>query len=351
MNVFAEDPDYTANFVEGTIEMKSVSSLTFGPQGILFIGDPMAAKVFALDTKDTDASAKTQPISVSHIDQKLASMLGIEVKDLTIHDMAVNPISGGVYLSVSRGSMPLLVKVVGEDTFEQVNLQGVKYGEVVLNNAVEDELDRRGRSMRAMAITDLAYADEKLYVAGLSNEEFSSTFRSVNFPFTGTQSHTSLEIYHAAHGRYETQSPIKAFLPIDLGGEPHILASYTCTPLVTFPVAKLNSGEKVKGKTVAELGNRNTPLDIITFEKDGKTSVLIANSNRTLMKIDPQDILDQKESLTQRVERHGTAGTEFLGLAETGIQQMDKYSDEYVMMIQRRNDGSLNLRAVGTNRM
>ncbi len=56
--------------------------------------------------------------------------------------------------------------------------------------------------------------------------------------------------------------------------QPHVLAAYTCTPLVKFPLSDLKPGEKVKGTTIAELGNRNRPLDMIVYQKDGKDYVL-----------------------------------------------------------------------------
>lgn len=136
-----------------------------------------------------------------------------------------------------------------------------------------------------------------------------------------------------------------------LDGEAHILASYTCTPLVTFPVAQLQKGGKVMGKTVAELGNRNAPLDIISYTQKDKSYVLIANSNRTMMKIDPADIAAHSESLNARVERHGTEGVPFLGIAEIGVQQLDNLNGEFIVVIQRDGSGALNLRSVGKNRL
>jgi hypothetical protein len=38
-----------------------------------------------------------------------------------------------------------------------------------------------------------------------------------------------------------------------------------------------------QGKTVAELGNRNRPIDMIVYEKDGKEFLLIANNSRFLI--------------------------------------------------------------------
>ena len=49
-----------------------------------------------------------------------------------------------------------------------------------------------------------------------------------------------------------------------------MLAAYTCTPLVKLPVSELKAGAHVKGTTIAELGNRNRPLDMIVYQKDGK---------------------------------------------------------------------------------
>ena len=44
-----------SGFVKGNPEIKSISALTFGPKGVLFIGDSKSASVFAIDTKDNKA--------------------------------------------------------------------------------------------------------------------------------------------------------------------------------------------------------------------------------------------------------------------------------------------------------
>ena len=45
-----------------------------------------------------------------------------------------------------------------------------------------------------------------------------------------------------------------------------------------------------KGKTIAELGNRNKPLDMISYKKEGKDYLLMANSSRGVMKISTENI-------------------------------------------------------------
>src|SRR5205814_7568049 len=154
---------------------------------------------------------------------------------------------------------------------------------------------------RQQSITDLAYVDGKVFIAGLSNEEFASKLRSVEFPFKSGDTATSVEIIHTAHNaRVETAAPVRTFVPFNVGGEPQILAAYTCTPLVTFPVSDLKAGKKVHGKTVAELGNRNVPLDMIVYEKDGKQYLLLSNSARGVMKISTENI-EKQPALEEKV--------------------------------------------------
>src|SRR5205807_2241410 len=111
------------------------------------------------------------------------------------------------------------------------------------------------------------------------NEEFASTLRRIAFPFTGAAVSNSLEIFHVSHAKYETHSPIRNFVPY---GQDAILASYTCTPLVTFSLHDLTPGAQVKGKTVAELGAGNTPLDMIAFTRDGEEFLLVSNARHPL---------------------------------------------------------------------
>ena len=85
-------------------------------------------------------------------------------------------------------------------------------------------------------------------------------------------------------------APIRTFIAYDFDGEPEILASYTCTPLVRIAVDALTPGAKVMGTTIAELGNMNRPLDMIAYRKDGKDYILMANSNRGVMKVHAENL-------------------------------------------------------------
>src|SRR5205807_6754604 len=148
--------------------------------------------------------------------------------------------------------------------------------------------------------TDIAFFEDRLLVAGLSNEEFASTFRAIPFPFKTVANGTSVEIYHGSHGRFEFRAPIRTFVPFKVGNEPQLLAAYTCTPLVQFPISDLKPGAKIKGKTVAELGNRNRPIDMIVYQKGGKDYLLLANNSRGVMKIST-DKIENAEPISKPV--------------------------------------------------
>jgi hypothetical protein len=97
-----------------------------------------------------------------------------------------------------------------------------------------------------------------------------------------------------------------------------------------------------RGRTVAELGNWNTPLDIIEMEKDGKRYLLMANTNRALMKIKVADVESFESSLTSPVEeRAATAGVGFINLPFVNVQQLSKLNDTQFLMIQRDANGDL----------
>ena len=66
---------------------------------------------------------------------------------------------------------------------------------------VVGEGNRQGNP-RMESITDIAYLDDKVLVAGLSNEEFFLTLQTP-FPFAEVKNGAQVEIYHGSHGRYE----------------------------------------------------------------------------------------------------------------------------------------------------
>ena len=101
--VFAAPPASDRGLVTGPLKAKSYTKLAFGPDGILFLGDSMSAKIYALDLDDRKPFEIAKPLEVGDVEGKIAAMLGADARDVMIHDMAVNPVSKNAYLTVSRG--------------------------------------------------------------------------------------------------------------------------------------------------------------------------------------------------------------------------------------------------------
>ena len=332
----------TEGFDYGNPEIASINSLSFGPEGILFIGDSKNATIYALETKDLEKAEKGTVENMKEFDTKIASALGTTKENIKINDMVVNPISKNIYFAVNvTDGTPVLLKMNGGN-FENVSLKEASYSKIPLENAIaKDAKDRRGRSQRVWAISDIKYHKGKVLVAGLSNKEFSSTFRSIPFPFKASQDYASLEIWHAAHGKYETHAPIKTFDIIEMEGTEYLMASYTCTPLVLFPMSDLKEGVHTKGRTVAELGAGNSPLDMISYEKEGKKYFLMSNTNRPVMRLDYEDIASFDESITEPTKLFKTSGVAYDNLPMPYVLQMDNLDDKTVVYMQRTANGEM----------
>lgn len=342
----ADDP--TASLKQGNPQIKSAGPLGFGPDGILFVGDTQGAALYAIDTGDRNTSDQKRPVKVNDLGAKVAGMLGTDPKQVMINDLAVNPLSGNIYLSISRGrgpdATPVLMRLTADGKLDEVALDNVRYARAEIPNTPDAAAKERGQSLRNESITDVAYVDGRVFLAGLSNEEFSSRLIAIPFPFSEGFDGAAIEIYHGAHGRFETKSPVRTFVPYRIGNDPYLLAAYTCTPLVKVPVGELKAGAHVKGTTIAELGNRNRPLDMIAYHKDGKAYLLLANSSRGVMKIPTEDA-GIAEGITAPVS--GTKGIGYQTIDNLkGVVQMDKLDDGHAVILTQGTDGATNLETV-----
>jgi hypothetical protein len=336
---------------EGTPDLQSAGTLSFGPDGIVFVGDQKGASVFAIDTGDTKGIASEASLNVTGVAARLGKLFNVAAGDVKVNDLAANPATGTVFLAVTKGSgsdaAPAIVRVDAGGTFSEVSLKKVAFSKVTLPNAPEDKLVKRGRRSRNSrndSITDLAYVDGKVIVSGLSAGQGGSTIREIGFPFVSTDQGSRVEIYHGAHGKYESHSAIRTFVPFNIDGEPSLLAGYVCTPLVKFPLSSLKSGKPARGTTIAELGNHNRPLDMIVYEKDGKNFLLLANSARGVMKISTEDIAENK-GITERIS--DTAGQSYETIKSLqGVVQLDKLNSSSAVVLVQAESGALQLTSV-----
>jgi hypothetical protein len=340
------DAAHKWNLKEGNPALKSAGQLAFGPDGILFIGDATGAQVVAIDTGDAKAVADKPARDVERLDQKLAELA--KADKVAVNDLAVNPLSGNIYLSVSIGAKntPGLVKIDGKGELSQVSLDKVAFLAAKIANPPEDKVvgeGRRAKNRRPEAITDLAYVEGKLLVSGLTADKAPSAIREYPFPFADREAGTNIEIYHGAHGRLEDYAAVRTFIPLNIDGKPSLLAGFTCTPLVRFSLDDIGSTEKVRGTTVAELGNLNHPLDLIAYEKGDERFLLMANTARGVMKISTKGI-GRDEGINEPIKE--TAGQEYETISELeGTKQVDKLTDDQIVVILEK-DGALTLKTV-----
>ena len=98
------------------------------------------------------------------------------------------------------------------------------------------------------------------------------------------------------------------------------------------------------GRTVAELGAMNQPLDMVSFAQDGEEHLLVANTAHGLVKIACRDI-DGQAPLTEPNEPIGVPReTEDL----QGITRLANLNGSYVLALQADDDGRQHLRSLKT---
>ena len=317
--------------------LQSIGPLAFGPNDVLFAADTQGATIYAFDLGKAATGGAPGTQDVAGVDAKIAALLGTEAAAIKLTDLAIHPKSKNAFIAVMRGqgadAKPALVRVDGAGKLEAVALDALSHTKAALPNAPVTPTGQARRNPRADSITDMAYVDGKLIVAGLSNEEFASKLRTIAYPFSAVEPGTSVEIYHGNHGALETRSPVYTFVPYTVNNTPHLIAGYLCTPLVKFPLSALKGTDKVVGTTIAELGAGNRPLDMFVYKKDGKEFILMSNTSRGVMKI-PTDGFGNAAPITARVG--GTAGIPYETITTmTGVEQMDLLDAQRTIVIAR----------------
>src|SRR5271170_5457493 len=280
---------------------RSAGALTFSPDGVLFLGDSKLGAVFAFETERGQAPASLDPFLFESIDEKIAAALGTTAKSLVMNGMAVHPVTREPYLSVGvRNGDRLETAVVSVSLAGEVHPFDLSSSKVTMHRLtdVPDEdrtfqsragtfpmppaayFEEKARTpLRSMTIVDLKFHAGDVFVAGVSNQEFSSTLRRIPYPFTGEASETQLEIYHLAHGLHETRAPIRTMQFATIDGEDTLIAAYAGSPLVTIPVSELKHGAKVKGKTIGDMGN-GQPISMVAFRDGDEDKLFITNLAR-----------------------------------------------------------------------
>ncbi|MEM9329095.1 MAG: hypothetical protein AAGA85_25755 [Bacteroidota bacterium] len=326
-------------------KLARVTVLAFGPDNVLYIGNSEEAKIHAVVT-EAEPLADPIPYNMEGFDVMISEQLGIAPREVIVSDMKIHPVSQEAYVAIRLGYDPAAPSVIaivqpatGAIRFLTVNASNST--SVTLNNpASEDLLFWSETPASTLTITDIDYHDGHVYVAGLTNSDFASNLRKIAYPFNDKQEAVnSIEIYHAVHTQNETRAPIRTMLFEELNGVSTLIASYTCTPLVTIPAAEIQSGASITGKTIAELGYGNTPIDMLVVTTqgfDGSTSqsLLVTHKNRGGSMIPLSSVVE------------GAKGTGMLGqraMFATGLEGIQQIPTANVMHIDMQNPQMLGI--------
>ncbi|MFT5468027.1 MAG: hypothetical protein ACI8UO_003135 [Verrucomicrobiales bacterium] len=334
---------------KGAPEIKAINVISFAEDGVLLIGDGQSGQVVAVETGDT------KPVTGKFADTKnfaleIAGRLGVGASDVEIIDLAVNPASGKLYIAVRKqdDKTYLIVRLAPGGEIEHFGLSDVTFAAVPLPEGVNN-------------ITDVVWIDNRLLASARKNEEFASKIFSVDGPLDHGSGGSvySAETFHIQHGRWETKAPMSVMIPYTENGKHYIVGAFACTPVVRYPIDDVQPGAKIKGESVIEFGSGNRPLDMFTYERGGKPSVL-TNAKRFHHERAPYGPsphvafrFDEKLLGTDKVNEKGqhrmkdaAALGDVIELVEPfhGVVQMDKLNDSTAIALREgKDEGQLDL--------
>lgn len=337
---------------QGGLSIKSVSSLSFGDDGVLLVAEPSSASVVAVQTEDTGPMAKLSA-KVSDLGGVIAGGLGTTADNVVIKDMTVNPMSGRIYLAVQRrpdnATLIMTVDAAGKVApFDTAKLTWVR---ITLPG---------GTASKVTNITDVAFDGDRVFATGTCNEEFASRIFTVPVPLKhgATASVFSAETYHVSHRKWETKAPIQSFIPYNAKDGRYVIGAFACTPVAKFRVDDIQSGAQVKGVSMVELGSGNRPLDLFEYTDATGKEWLVVHTQRFKNNLfgpskfwgvrlsmdyinEAPDKTNEKATRRDESKPKGPEGIEIIE-AFFGAVQVDKLSDREAVVL-RDTEGKLSL--------
>jgi hypothetical protein len=345
-----------ADVATGNPKVLSIESITFGPDGLLIIGDGRGAQVVAIQTGD-QKPIPWGKLEVADIKEQLGGRLGTTGKGIEILKLAVNPASHRAYVAVRKldGKQDVILTVDGQGKIQEFALDSVKYTRYKLPS------DEKAPIFK---ITDVTFADGRILLAVQAKETFASKIFSIDTrQDDATPLWISTETFHVAHGRWETNAPIRTVIPYTENGKKFLVGAFTCTPIVKYSLEDLQAGARVKGQSVIELGNGNTPQDMFVYENNGKSYILMNNYRMPQMqknnpvgpspywtaKVD-HSILGETENINEKALRRVTKKASesktdrALVVPEFhGVVMMDRLDAERALVIRTDDKGGFTL--------
>ena len=327
---------------KGKVDIQSAGPLAFGPNDMIFVGDPQGAAIFAIETRTSSHTLPVAEITLPEIDQKIAELLKTTASEIHFNDLKVQPSTGVVYLSISFVGSPAIVRVDGKGKLTRMPLDNVEYSKLLIREAASPvDKDQDRNQLSTESISDLAYLSGRLIVAGLPAKNGGSTLTAIPYPFQEIGAGTSVLIDIGSQGQFETAAPIRSFVPANIAGKLHIFAAYSNGTLMKIPLDNWKPGDRIQGLTGAEFGNQIPSRDLIEYRKYGHHNLLLANSEGGLLKIAVDNIRNQTSISIKGSDTAGVQLESIPGLA--GVEHLDKLDEELAIVLIRTGSSGLSL--------
>ena len=329
---------------------QSANVIKFGgdDNNTLFLGDLKSTTIFAYTIPNTPNPDAQKGYNIENLGYQISKLNHTTVDNIIVRDMAVNPVSKEAYISVDvktkTGYTSTVVIANQSGSLRNFDLVNTKHTAIKVDNAPTSEINFYDKtSLRSFTFTDIDYFKGKLYISGMSNAEFSSALRVLDYPFNNSKVATaSVEFFHGVHNQTESRAPILTMQIVSLNAEDYIVAAYTCTPLVLIPLKDIKGGAHIVGKTIADMGYGNTPIDMIKFKsqdwnKNTYEGIILSNRNRSAQFVNLEDIAKSKneKGITTNIGFVEHAGTPMQVLPMTGLIQLDDQDDYHIAAIRR----------------
>jgi hypothetical protein len=251
---------------QGNPKIEKIEAIAFGPNGLLLIGG--GARVVAVETGDTTPSTWTAT-EIANIDRLLAGKLGLDAKDIEVRKLAVNPASRKAYVALQslKTKADVILTIDGAGKVAEFPLDNVKYASYTLATP----------KASVTKVTDITWAGGKIVAATQATDKFASRVFTINpAAKDGSPTQISTKTFHTGHNRWETQAPLRVLMSYMENGKPSVVGSFTCTPIVRYDLEDAKDDDQITGRSVVELGQGNTPLDMFAYERDGKKFLLVS---------------------------------------------------------------------------
>jgi len=328
--------------------VRSVGPMIFTSADTLVVADWRAQELHAIKLPPAPP-APARAFNLRNVSTPIADALHVRPDRISFEDMAFRPGAELAYvsLSVDRGAGAPTPAIVSIDARGKVTVlqlgQLARTSAKIANPPAADRRFWRDIPEATLTVTDLAFDDGKLYVAGLGSGDFASTLRIYTVPFDDHATATTVEMYHPVHDQLETRAPIRKMAVVTLDGTPSLVAAYTCTPLVVIPLKDLVDGAHVKGTTIAELGWGSAPVGMVGFDAGQGPQLLLANSAKAadLMPVSAIAAAAKQPSLAKPIQwpANPLLGLKSTYLPLTGLARIAMQDAQFIGAL-RRHPGS-----------